>query len=61
MPSQMSIQAEPEKLLPLDITPHIVLNVTGKEYLSATELLKGNTLPPLEEVWPKFTYFFLLL
>ncbi|XP_053175951.1 hydrocephalus-inducing protein homolog [Scomber japonicus] len=50
MPSQMSIQAEPEKLLPLDITPHIVLNVTGKEYLSATELLKGNTLPPLEEV-----------
>ncbi|XP_042266839.1 hydrocephalus-inducing protein homolog isoform X2 [Thunnus maccoyii] len=54
MPSQMAPPAEAEKagdkVSPPNITPHIVLNVTGKDYPSATELLKGNTLPPLEEV-----------
>ncbi|CAJ1057505.1 hydrocephalus-inducing protein homolog isoform X2 [Xyrichtys novacula] len=33
-----------------DIIPHIVLSVTGKDCPSVTELLNGNTLPPLEEV-----------
>lgn len=62
MPSQMAPPTEAEKpgdkVSPPDIVPHIVLNVTGKDYPSATELLKGNTLPPLEEVWPTIAYFF---
>uniref|UniRef100_UPI003AADF4DB hydrocephalus-inducing protein homolog n=1 Tax=Centroberyx gerrardi TaxID=166262 RepID=UPI003AADF4DB len=54
MPSQMPLAGEGavagEKESPPDIVPHIVLNTTGKHYPSATELLKGSTLPPLEEV-----------
>ncbi|XP_076588631.1 hydrocephalus-inducing protein homolog [Chaetodon auriga] len=54
MPSQMAARAEAgktgDKVSPQDIIPHIVLNVTGKDYPSATELLKGRTLPPLDEV-----------
>ncbi|KAM7396206.1 hypothetical protein PAMP_019263 [Pampus punctatissimus] len=54
VPSQMVPPAEAEKpgdkASPPDIIPHIVLNVTGKDYPSATELLEGNTLPLLEDV-----------
>ncbi|XP_031731518.1 hydrocephalus-inducing protein homolog isoform X1 [Anarrhichthys ocellatus] len=45
IPSQMA-----DTVLPRDIIPHIVLNVTGKDSPSAAELLKGSTLPPLVEV-----------
>ncbi len=55
MPSQMAAPHEADKagdkVSPQDIIPHIVLNGTGKDYPSATELLKGSTLPPLDEVW----------
>lgn len=55
MPSQMAALPESDKagdkVSPQDIIPHIVLNGTGKDYPSATELLKGSTLPPLDEVW----------
>ncbi|XP_028440234.1 hydrocephalus-inducing protein homolog [Perca flavescens] len=58
MPSQIAAPAESDKGggkvspqdNPQDFIPHIVLNVTGKDYPSATELLKGSTLPPLVEV-----------
>ncbi|KAM8849594.1 hydrocephalus-inducing protein homolog isoform 2-T2 [Spinachia spinachia] len=50
MPSQMSVPAPADVVLPQDIIPHIVLNVTGRDSLSAAELLKGCTLPPLAEV-----------
>lgn len=40
-----------ERLLSLDIVPHIVLSVTGEDYPSAMELLNGSTLPPLDHVW----------
>ncbi|XP_077955507.1 hydrocephalus-inducing protein homolog isoform X2 [Gasterosteus aculeatus] len=50
MPSQMSVPAAAGVVLPQDIIPQIVLNVTGKDYPSAAELLKGSTLPPLAEV-----------
>ncbi|XP_027128846.1 hydrocephalus-inducing protein homolog isoform X3 [Larimichthys crocea] len=32
------------------VIPHLVLNVTSKDYPSATEMLKGSVLPPLDEV-----------
>ncbi|XP_032378415.1 hydrocephalus-inducing protein [Etheostoma spectabile] len=58
MPSQIAAPDELDKgggkVSPLnnlqDFIPHIVLNVTGKDYPSATELLKGSTLPSLVEV-----------
>ncbi|XP_037622519.1 hydrocephalus-inducing protein homolog isoform X2 [Sebastes umbrosus] len=50
MPNQMAAPAEAEKVSPQVIIPHIELNVTGKDYPSATELLKGSTLPPQVEV-----------
>ncbi|XP_049928998.1 hydrocephalus-inducing protein homolog isoform X2 [Epinephelus moara] len=50
MPSQTSAPSEADKVSPQDIIPHIVLNLTGKDYPSASELLKGSTLPPLVEV-----------
>lgn len=56
--SPVPIQTEPgDKVSPQDIIPHLVLNLTGKDYRSVTELLKASTLPPLEEVW--LTCFFL--
>ncbi|XP_034542457.1 hydrocephalus-inducing protein homolog isoform X2 [Notolabrus celidotus] len=52
--SPMPAMAEAEKtedgVSLQDMIPHIVLNVTGKDYPCATELLKDNTLPPLVEV-----------
>ncbi|KAK5867885.1 hypothetical protein PBY51_012341 [Eleginops maclovinus] len=42
--------AEADKVLPQDVIPHIVLNVTGGNSPSATELLEGSPLPPLVEV-----------
>lgn len=33
------------------VIPHLVLNVTSKDYPSATEMLKGSVLPPLDDVW----------
>ncbi|XP_030281249.1 hydrocephalus-inducing protein homolog isoform X1 [Sparus aurata] len=49
--SPVPIQTEPgDKVSPQDIIPHLVLNLTGKDYRSVTELLKASTLPPLEEV-----------
>ncbi|XP_059190373.1 hydrocephalus-inducing protein homolog [Centropristis striata] len=54
MPSQILAPAETDregdKVSPQDIIPHIVLNVTGEDCPSATELLKGGILPPLVEV-----------
>ncbi|XP_070763174.1 hydrocephalus-inducing protein homolog [Enoplosus armatus] len=54
MPSQMAVPPEADnagdKVSPLNIIPHVVLNVTGKDYPSATELLRGSTLPPLDKV-----------
>ncbi|XP_022605572.1 hydrocephalus-inducing protein homolog [Seriola dumerili] len=50
MPSQMTAPADTDKVSPQDIIPLIVLNVTEKDYPSPTELLKGSTLPPLDEV-----------
>ncbi|XP_073328914.1 hydrocephalus-inducing protein homolog [Pagrus major] len=47
MPSQTE---SGDKVSPQDIVPHLVLKLTGKDYPSVTELLKANTLPPLEEV-----------
>ncbi|XP_026221932.1 hydrocephalus-inducing protein homolog [Anabas testudineus] len=41
---------EEDKVSPQDTIFHIVINVTGKDYLSATEMLKYSTLPPLDEV-----------
>ncbi|KAE8295968.1 Hydrocephalus-inducing protein Hy-3 [Larimichthys crocea] len=32
------------------VIPHLVLNVTSKDYPSATEMLKGSILPPLDDV-----------
>lgn len=66
MPSQIAVPAESDKgggkvspqNNPQDFIPHIVLNVTGKDYPSATELLKGSTLPPLVEVWRIFLFLF---
>ncbi|XP_045894223.1 hydrocephalus-inducing protein homolog [Micropterus dolomieu] len=53
LPSQMAAPPEADKagdkVYPQDI-PHIVLNVTGKDYPSATELLSSSVLPPLDEV-----------
>ncbi|KAM9351917.1 LOW QUALITY PROTEIN: hydrocephalus-inducing protein homolog [Symphorus nematophorus] len=49
--SQVAPSAEAgDKVSPQDIIPHIVLNVTGKDHPSATELLKGSSLPLLDEV-----------
>ncbi|TMS05303.1 Hydrocephalus-inducing protein-like protein [Larimichthys crocea] len=31
------------------VIPHLVLNVTSKDYPSATEMLKGSILPPLDD------------
>lgn len=56
MPSQMSVPAAAGVVLPQDIIPQIVLNVTGKDYPSAAELLKGSTLPPLAEVQLTFLF-----
>nr|XP_046249402.1 hydrocephalus-inducing protein homolog [Scatophagus argus] len=54
MSNQMQVPFEADKtgdkVSPQDIIPHIVLNVTGKDNLSAVELLKGNTLPSLDQV-----------
>ncbi|XP_040894088.1 hydrocephalus-inducing protein homolog [Toxotes jaculatrix] len=54
MPSQTAAPAdadkEGDKVSPQDIIPHIVLNVTEKDCPSATELLRGSTLPSLDEV-----------
>lgn len=33
-----------------ETVPHILLSVTGRDYLSGIEILKSNKLPPLEEV-----------
>ncbi|XP_029289106.1 hydrocephalus-inducing protein homolog [Cottoperca gobio] len=46
----MPAWAEADKASPQDIIPHIVLNVTGKDYPTATELLKDCTLPSLIQV-----------
>ncbi|XP_075998117.1 hydrocephalus-inducing protein homolog [Genypterus blacodes] len=48
--SQMDNGMAGDKVSPVDIVPHIVLHGSGKGYPSATELLKGSALPPLEEV-----------
>ncbi|XP_010776265.1 hydrocephalus-inducing protein homolog [Notothenia coriiceps] len=48
--SQIAAPAEADKVSPQEIIPHIVLNVTGKDSPSATELLKGSTLPQLVQV-----------
>lgn len=50
MPSQTSAPSEADKVSSQDIIPHIVLNLTREDYPSASELLKGSTLPPLVEV-----------
>ncbi|KAM9351908.1 hydrocephalus-inducing protein homolog [Symphorus nematophorus] len=51
MASQVAPSAEAgDKVSPQDIIPHIVLNSTGKDHPSATELLKGSSLPLLDEV-----------
>ncbi|XP_074533739.1 hydrocephalus-inducing protein homolog [Halichoeres trimaculatus] len=50
MPSLIAERAEAEKVSPQDIIPHIVLNATGKDHPSVSELLGGNALPPLAEV-----------
>ncbi|XP_062413865.1 hydrocephalus-inducing protein homolog [Pungitius pungitius] len=50
LPSQMSVPAAADVVLPQDIIPHVALNVTRKDCPSAAELLKGSTLPPLAEV-----------
>nr|XP_019962004.1 PREDICTED: hydrocephalus-inducing protein homolog [Paralichthys olivaceus] len=54
MPTQTAAQPdankEGDKLSPQDIIPHIVLNVMEKDHASATELLRGSSLPPLDEV-----------
>lgn len=42
---------EEDKVPQQEIISHIVVNVTGKDYLSATEQLKVSILPPLHEVW----------
>ncbi|XP_029378255.1 hydrocephalus-inducing protein homolog [Echeneis naucrates] len=53
MPSQVAAPGDAERagdqMSPQEIIPHIVY-VTEKDELSATELLKGSTLPPLDEV-----------
>lgn len=55
VPNQMPLAGEGgtggDKEPPPDIIPQILLTVTGRDCPSATELLKGRTLPPLEEVW----------
>ncbi|XP_068458365.1 hydrocephalus-inducing protein homolog isoform X2 [Clinocottus analis] len=50
MPSQMGAPADGGLGLSHEIIPHIVLNITGKDYPSASELLRGSTLPSLVEV-----------
>ncbi|XP_034061831.1 LOW QUALITY PROTEIN: hydrocephalus-inducing protein homolog [Gymnodraco acuticeps] len=50
IPSQIAAPAEADKVYPEEIIPHIVLNVTGKDSPSATELLKGSTVPQLVQV-----------
>jgi len=49
-PCQMAVPAEVDVVLPQGSIPHIVLNLTGNEYPSVAELLKGSGLPPLVEV-----------
>ncbi|KAI3371721.1 hypothetical protein L3Q82_024292, partial [Scortum barcoo] len=54
--NQMTVPPETDKegdkcqVSPQDIIPHIVVNGAERDCLSATELLKGSTLPPLDEV-----------
>ncbi|XP_008288806.1 hydrocephalus-inducing protein homolog [Stegastes partitus] len=54
LPSQIAAAAEADTAgdnpSQLDVIPHIVLNATEKDYVSAAELLKGSTLPPLDKV-----------
>ncbi|CAB1432186.1 unnamed protein product [Pleuronectes platessa] len=43
-------EKEGDKLPPPVIIPHIVLNVTEKDHPSPSKLLRGSSLPPLDEV-----------
>nr|XP_029134421.1 hydrocephalus-inducing protein homolog [Labrus bergylta] len=50
MPSPTEADKTGNSVSAQDFIPHIVLNVTGKDYPDATELLNGRILPPLVEV-----------
>ncbi|XP_034444093.1 hydrocephalus-inducing protein homolog [Hippoglossus hippoglossus] len=50
LPTTAEADKEGDKLPHPVIIPHIVLNVTEKDHPSATELLRGSSLPPLDEV-----------
>lgn len=53
LPSQMAAPADADKdgdkVSPQEIIPHIVLTLTEKD--NATEILEGNMLPLVDEVW----------
>lgn len=65
MPNQMAPVIEEEQAggkgsAPATI-PSIVLKLTGKEYPTVSEMLKGSVLPQLEEVKPTIADFFSVL